>query len=172
MNPERLHDTHGNIKVTCPHGCGRLIVPGRHDWPGSCRSDAEPKVPAHDLMLHAHSHDGPQDEPHEHLHTGPGHMGIEHTHLHRHAPVEYTERDRRDAERDRARALDAIERQRAGMEVRISADDLMDRGAWERACDMLGINPWAVKEGLMDSGRRLTLTLEQARTLGLLEGGQ
>jgi len=85
---ERLHDTHGNLKVTCPHGCGRQIVPGRHDWPGNCRSDDEPKVPAHDHMLHVHTHDdGPPVTPHEHHHSGPGHMGIEHAHAHRHAPM-------------------------------------------------------------------------------------
>jgi hypothetical protein len=49
-----------------------------------------PSVPAHDLMLHAHSRFPDDDEPHEHLHTGPGHGGIEHSHPHRHASPEDT----------------------------------------------------------------------------------
>jgi hypothetical protein len=32
----RLHDTRGNIKVTCPRGCGQLIWQGAHDGPGGC----------------------------------------------------------------------------------------------------------------------------------------
>ena len=31
MSADRLHDTRGTIKVTCPHGCGMLIWPGAHD---------------------------------------------------------------------------------------------------------------------------------------------
>src|SRR5215469_6372634 len=27
----RLYDGRGNLKVTCPHGCGRLIWQGEHD---------------------------------------------------------------------------------------------------------------------------------------------
>ena len=54
------------------------------------------------------------------------------------------------------------------MEVRIAAGELLDRLVWERACDMLGLNPRAVNEGLMDSGDKVTLTLEQAAELGLL----
>jgi hypothetical protein len=32
----RLHDTRGNIKVTCPRGCGQLIWQGAHDGLGGC----------------------------------------------------------------------------------------------------------------------------------------
>ena len=59
-----------------------------------------------------------------------------------------------------------------GIQVTVTARELLDRLVWDRACDMLGLNPWAVNEGRMDSGERLTFTLEQARELGLLEGGQ
>jgi hypothetical protein len=50
----------------------------------------------------------------------------------------------------------------------VSVDDLMDRGVWEQACDLLGISVWAVNEGQIDAGEHLMLTPEQARTLGLL----
>jgi hypothetical protein len=57
-----------------------------------------------------------------------------------------------------------------GTRVTVTARELLDRLVWDRACDMLGLNPWAVNEGQMDSGERLTFTLEQAQTLGLLRG--
>ena len=31
MSADRLRDTRGTVKVTCPHGCGTLIWPGAHD---------------------------------------------------------------------------------------------------------------------------------------------
>ena len=52
--------------------------------------------------------------------------------------------------------------------ISVTARELMDRGLWKRACDMTGLNPWAVNEGLMDSSDTVTLTVEQARDLGLL----
>jgi hypothetical protein len=54
--------------------------------------------------------------------------------------------------------------------VAATAGSLLDKGAWEQACDMLGLNPWAVNEGLLDRDERLTFTIEQARELGLLDG--
>ena len=41
---ERLHDGHGNIKVTCPHGCGMLIWHGQHDR-GRC--PGQPDAPGY-----------------------------------------------------------------------------------------------------------------------------
>jgi hypothetical protein len=64
----------------------------------------DPQVPPHDLMLHAHHHDGLLDEPHEHPHTGPGHMGIEHSHPHSRAP--------RDGDEDLAPSAADLERAR------------------------------------------------------------
>jgi hypothetical protein len=34
-----LHDGQGNLKVTCRHGCGRLIWQGEHD--GGCPPDPQ-----------------------------------------------------------------------------------------------------------------------------------
>ena len=72
--------------TVCRNGCGLTYQEISAGKMRSC------KVPAHDLMLHAHPHDDgppstPQDEPHEHPQTGPGHMGWTHTHPHRHAPM-------------------------------------------------------------------------------------
>lgn len=52
---------------------------------GAPASPPLPMTPPHDLILHAHPHDGDPLDLHEHLHTGPGHGGIEHSHPHRHA---------------------------------------------------------------------------------------
>jgi len=54
------------------------------------------------------------------------------------------------------------------MKIVVTARDLLDRGVWDQACDLLGLNVWAVAEGLMDSDDEVTLSEEQARKLGLL----
>ena len=55
------------------------------------------------------------------------------------------------------------------MEIKITARDLMDKGLWMDACDMLGINEWAINEGLMVHSDILTLSEEQAKKLGLIK---
>jgi len=54
------------------------------------------------------------------------------------------------------------------MKVLITGRELLDRGVWDQACDMLGMNVWAINEGQMDSTEELTLTEEQAQELGIL----
>ena len=54
------------------------------------------------------------------------------------------------------------------MKIIITPNDLMDKGIWEKACELLGINVWAVNEGLMDSDEELYLTEGRANKLGLL----
>ena len=54
------------------------------------------------------------------------------------------------------------------MKIVISAIELVDRGKWLKACDLLGINIWAVKEGLMGGDDTLTLTEKQAKELELI----
>lgn len=70
----------------------------------------------------------------------------------------------------------AAELEAGGIQVTATVRELMNRHVWDQACDMTGLNPWAVNEGQMGSGDRVTLTLEEARTLGLLDardnGGQ
>jgi len=56
------------------------------------------------------------------------------------------------------------------MKIVVTAQELLDKGLWGDACELLGLNEWAVNEGLMDSDEELTLTEEQAKTLGLIKG--
>ena len=55
------------------------------------------------------------------------------------------------------------------MKIIVSAREVMDAWAWEEACKMLGINEWAVNEGLMDPDEPLEFTEEQAIELGLIK---
>ena len=52
--------------------------------------------------------------------------------------------------------------------VRISAQELINLGIWEIACDVLGMNEWAINEGLMDSDEIITLSKWEAQELGLI----
>ena len=54
------------------------------------------------------------------------------------------------------------------MKILTTPDELMDRLAWDKACDLLGYSVWAVNEGQMESDAEITLTEEQARALGLI----
>lgn len=54
------------------------------------------------------------------------------------------------------------------MTVIVDPGWLLDRGLWARACDELGINEWAINEGLMERDHRLTLTYDQAVRIGVL----
>jgi hypothetical protein len=56
----------------------------------------------------------------------------------------------------------------SGAQVKVTARELLDRGAWMRACEMTGLSEWAVNEGRMDASDTVTLTLAQAVELGLL----
>lgn len=54
------------------------------------------------------------------------------------------------------------------MEVRITVRELLDLDRWSDACEVAGINVWAVNEGQMSSTDTLTLTHEQAWKLNLV----
>ncbi len=54
------------------------------------------------------------------------------------------------------------------MKILITARELMERGVWVDACDLLGLDEWAVSEGQMDVDHEITLDEEQARKLWLL----
>lgn len=53
------------------------------------------------------------------------------------------------------------------MKIIITPEEAIDRGVWEKLCDMKGINVWAFNEGLMDDDTEISLTEEEAGTLGL-----
>lgn len=54
------------------------------------------------------------------------------------------------------------------MTITVTAGELSDRWLWEEACEILGIDEYALAEGLMDSSEELTFTEAQARKIGLL----
>ncbi len=56
------------------------------------------------------------------------------------------------------------------MKVSVTADELINRGVWDKVCELKGLNPWCVNEGQMDSDEYITLTIEQAHKLGILKG--
>jgi len=57
------------------------------------------------------------------------------------------------------------------MEISITAKELMDKGKWDQVCNLKGLSIWCVAEGLMDSSESISLTYEEAKTLGLVKGG-
>ena len=54
------------------------------------------------------------------------------------------------------------------MKVLITVEEIFDKGLWSETCEMLGINPWAKNEGLIDNDEELEFTTEQAQELGLI----
>lgn len=54
------------------------------------------------------------------------------------------------------------------MKIIITAREALDHYIWDDICDLKGINIWAINEGQMDSSEEITLTLDEARTLGLI----
>lgn len=55
----------------------------------------------------------------------------------------------------------------SGPKVTVTARWLLDHDLWVRACEMTGLNEWAIREGLMISADIVTLTLSQAIELGI-----
>lgn len=55
------------------------------------------------------------------------------------------------------------------MKIKVSADDLIDKGVWDKVCDLKGLNPWCVNEGTMDSNDDITFTEDEAKKLGLIK---
>ena len=55
------------------------------------------------------------------------------------------------------------------MKITITAREALDKGIWDKLCDLKGINVWAINKGLMDSTDEITLTLLEAEELGLID---
>ncbi len=51
--------------------------------------------------------------------------------------------------------------------VKITANEAIDMGIWDKLCSIRGINEHAVSEGLMDGDQEITLTKEEADQLGI-----
>ncbi len=55
-----------------------------------------------------------------------------------------------------------------GVTVQIPAYKLIEKGIWQDACELLGLDQWAVNEGKMDEHKMITLTEIQAKELGVI----
>lgn len=54
------------------------------------------------------------------------------------------------------------------MNVQLTPEEAMERGLWDKICDMKGWDPFVVKEGLMQSYEVFDLREDQAEELGLI----
>ncbi len=67
-------------------------------------------------------------------------------------------------------AIEADGRERKeGMTIIVTAKELMTKGVWGEACEILGIYPYVVNEGFMDPEYELTFTENEARQIGLIK---
>lgn len=55
------------------------------------------------------------------------------------------------------------------MDIIITAQEALDKHVWGELCDLKGINPWAINEGLMQPSHEIHLTLEEAQSLGIIK---
>jgi hypothetical protein len=53
------------------------------------------------------------------------------------------------------------------MEILITVGELLDRSLWTQACQIVGINEWAINEGQMSRDEQIRLTEDQAAQLDL-----
>ncbi len=53
------------------------------------------------------------------------------------------------------------------LNVTITAQEIMDRGAWDKFCELREINQRCVSEGFMDSDEQFTLSLREIVTIGV-----
>lgn len=56
------------------------------------------------------------------------------------------------------------------MIINIKIKDIINKGKWEKFCDMFGIQLYAVNEGLLNGEEEFAMTKEQAIELGLIKG--
>ena len=54
------------------------------------------------------------------------------------------------------------------MKITTTFGEILHAGAWSEFCDLRGINPWCMNEGLADHETETELTLEEAKKIGLL----
>ena len=53
------------------------------------------------------------------------------------------------------------------MKLLVTASEILDHGDWEEFCVRRGINPYAIREGLMESSEIFELSLEEVSRYGL-----
>jgi len=54
------------------------------------------------------------------------------------------------------------------MKIQIPVKELIDKGLWERACDIKGINPWAYNGGIISGSKGVEFSEDEALKLDLL----
>lgn len=54
------------------------------------------------------------------------------------------------------------------MKVILTASEVMQRGNWEKFCELFGLDLWCLNEGKCYSDQEFTLTEQQAREFGIL----
>ena len=53
------------------------------------------------------------------------------------------------------------------MKIKITFGEILDAGAWDAFCDLRGVNPWCMNEGLATRKTETELTPEEALMIGL-----
>ena len=54
------------------------------------------------------------------------------------------------------------------MKIILTAGEAINKGIWDKICELKGYNPWCVNEGLMDSDDEIKLTSKEAKKIGLI----
>lgn len=54
------------------------------------------------------------------------------------------------------------------MKIIVTAEEIIDRGEWEKFCEDRGINVYAVNEGLMDEDEEFILNYGEANKYGFI----
>ena len=54
------------------------------------------------------------------------------------------------------------------VKIVVTARELLDESNWADFCDDRGIDPYAIKEGLIDDDDEFTLSLKEAKKYGLV----
>ena len=51
--------------------------------------------------------------------------------------------------------------------VTLTLGEILERYDWDKFCEIRGINPWCIKEGLANSEDEIKLVLMEAREIGV-----
>lgn len=56
--------------------------------------------------------------------------------------------------------------------MKLKLGELMDNWNWDQVCEVTGLNPWCLSEGLATRDTEQEITEEQAREIGILPNGR
>ena len=57
---------------------------------------------------------------------------------------------------------------RERINMKLTLRELLHNYDWDKACEVLGLNPWCINEGLASGDEEQEITDEQAREIGIL----